>query len=125
MKVLVDTSVWIDYFRGGESALKMDPLITTNAIYTCGLVLAELIPLLTHQKQMDVVQLLSRLPHLQVSNRWQHITDYQTQSLKKGFNHIGIADLLLADTAFLHQVPLFSLDKHFKHLQDLLDLQLY
>ena len=125
MKVLVDTSVWIDYFRGGDSVSKMDVLIATNSIFMCGLILAELVPILLHKKQTELVQLLTQLPQLQVSTRWMQIINYQTQSLKNGFNHVGIPDLLLMDTELLHQVPLFTLDKHFKQLQHIVDVELY
>ena len=46
MDVLVDTPIWIDYFRGGESCKEMDFLIDENLIVTNELILAELVPYL-------------------------------------------------------------------------------
>ena len=44
MQVLVDTSVWIEYFRTGKNAEKLDLLIDENIIVINDLILAELIP---------------------------------------------------------------------------------
>ncbi len=42
MAVLVDTSVWIDYFRTGNQSAELDDLIDENVIVTNDLILAEL-----------------------------------------------------------------------------------
>ncbi len=42
MQVLVDTSVWIDYFRGSGNSADLDFLINENIIVTNEIVLAEL-----------------------------------------------------------------------------------
>ena len=44
MSVLVDTSVWIEYFRSGNNFEKLDFLIDENLVVTNDLILAELIP---------------------------------------------------------------------------------
>jgi len=46
MLVLVDTSVWIDYFRAGNKSAELDDLIDENIIVINELILAELIPFL-------------------------------------------------------------------------------
>ncbi len=46
MSVLVDTSMWIDYFRGGKDPAQMDFFIDENILVTNDLVLTELIPIL-------------------------------------------------------------------------------
>ena len=46
MEVLVDTSVWIDYFRSGEKSEKLDFLIDENLVVINDLILTELLPLL-------------------------------------------------------------------------------
>ena len=47
MEVLVDTSVWIDYFKSGDNASSnMDSLIDENLLVTNDIILAELIPYL-------------------------------------------------------------------------------
>jgi len=51
VKVLVDTSIWIDYFRGGDNSKNLDFLIDENLIVTNVIVLAELIPYLKIKKK--------------------------------------------------------------------------
>jgi len=51
MSVLVDTSVWVEYFRCGNNSEKLDFLIDENLIVTNDLILAELIPFLKVRKQ--------------------------------------------------------------------------
>ena len=46
MEVLVDTSVWIDYFRIGTRSAELDDLIDENIIVTNDLIFAELISFL-------------------------------------------------------------------------------
>lgn len=45
MSILVDSSVWVDYFRGtGLSSDHLDLLIEENLVVTNDLILAELLP---------------------------------------------------------------------------------
>jgi predicted nucleic acid-binding protein len=43
MSVLVDTSIWIEYFRTGNNSDKLDFLIDENLIVINDLILAELV----------------------------------------------------------------------------------
>ena len=42
--ILVDTSVWINYFKGREEVKRLDTFIETNSIVVNDLILAELLP---------------------------------------------------------------------------------
>ena len=44
MKVLVDSSVWVAYFRGDGDLRRMDWLIEEGLLVTNDLILAELVP---------------------------------------------------------------------------------
>ena len=46
MNILVDSSVWIDYFRTGKKSTNLDLFIRQNIVCTNDLILAELIPVL-------------------------------------------------------------------------------
>ena len=61
MEVLVDTSVWIDYFRSGDKSGKLDTLIDENLVVTNDLILTELLPLLIIRKESNVVKLLKSI----------------------------------------------------------------
>ena len=51
MAVLVDTSVWIDYFRTDNKSAELDDLIDENVIVINDLILTELIPFLKLKRQ--------------------------------------------------------------------------
>ena len=51
MPVLVDSTIWIDYFRSGENSNKLDYFIDEDILFINNLILAELIPFLKIKKQ--------------------------------------------------------------------------
>jgi len=44
--ILIDSSVWIDYFKGGEESALLSDLIINNLVLTNEIILTEIIPLL-------------------------------------------------------------------------------
>jgi len=125
MNVLVDTSIWIDYLRGGRHSQDLDILIDENLIVVNDLILSELIPSLIIQEQTKLIALLRLLPAQSVSINWNEIREIQTRCMKKGFNGIGIPDLIVAQNAMQHNIPLYTLDKHFRWLADVTSLKLF
>lgn len=99
MNVLVDTSIWIDYFRTGEQSSGLDFLIDENLVVTNDIILAELIPFLTVKRQVDVISLLQELQRIPLQVSWDDIIAFQTECLKNGANGIGIPDLIIAQNA--------------------------
>ncbi len=99
MSVLVDTSVWIEYFRSGNSLEKLDLIIDENLVVTNDLIFAELIPFLKIRKQTNLIELLNNINKLQLHIKWDEIIDYQVQCLKKGINGVSIPDLIIAQNA--------------------------
>ena len=57
MEVLVDISVWIDYFRSGDKSEKLDFLIDENLVVVNDLILTELLPLLIVKQEKKVINL--------------------------------------------------------------------
>ena len=58
MSVLVDTSIWIEYFRTGNNSEKLDFLTDENLIVINDLIIAELVPSLWVRNQRKIVTLL-------------------------------------------------------------------
>ena len=116
MEVLVDTSVWIDYFRSGDKSDKLDALIDENLVVTNDLILTELLPLLIIRKESKVVKLLKSIKNNIMHPDWNDIIDYQVSCLKSGSTGIGTPDLLIAQNSIQNNVPVYSIDKHFKFM---------
>ena len=123
--VLVDTSIWIDYFRGGQSSTDLDGLISENLVVTNELILAELCPLLNLKKQHRPIELLHQLKCAKLDIDWAQLTSIKTQCLKSGANGIELPDLVIAQNARQHDLQLFSLDRHFRLINGVYKLELY
>jgi len=123
--ILVDTSIWIDYFRGGGNSSGMDALIDENILVTNEIILAELIPYLKIEKQANVVKLLYQIKQISLRIDWEEIMEFQVKCLKSGANGVGIPDLIIAQNAMNNNCRIYSLDKHFHILNQVLKVKLY
>lgn len=124
MSVLVDTSVWIEYFRNGNSFESLDFIIDENLVVINDLILAELIPFLKIKKQKNIIELLNNINKLQLHIKWNEIIGYQLQCLKKGVNGVSIPDLIIAQNAKQNDCEIYSLDKHFKLLKSIISIKI-
>ncbi len=117
MNILVDSSVWIDYFRTGVGSQDIDKYIDQNIICINDLILAELVPFLRIKKQNKVIKLLNELKNIPLKINWHNIIDFQTACIENGINKIGIPDLIIVDNVIQNDLILYTLDKHFKLMQ--------
>jgi hypothetical protein len=124
MSVLVDTSVWVEYFKSGNNSEKLDFLIDENLIVTNDLILAELIPFLKVRKQRKLTNLLLNINRLNLSISWGQIIEYQYKCLKNGLNGVGIPDLIIAQNAKQNNCEIYSLDNHFSLMKHILTLKI-
>ena len=120
MNILVDSSVWIDYFRSGKNSDQLDSFIEQNLVCTNDLILAELIPFLKIKKHVKVIKLLEELNKIPLTINWGKIISYQTKCLQNGVNKVGIPDLIILDNVVQNDLTLFTLDKHFSLIQKII-----
>ena len=125
MEVLVDTSIWIDYFRAGDNSEGLDYLIDENLIVINDIILAELVPYLKMKRQVKIIKLLSDINRVPLSIHWEEIIEFQVKCLKAGANGVGIPDLIIAQNAKQNNCKVYSLDKHFRLLNQVLKIKLY
>lgn len=124
MPVLVDTSIWIDYFRGGNESIQMDFLIDENLLVTNDLILTELIPFLQVRNETKLINLLHNINRLDLSINWNEIIDYQYKCLSNGLNGVGIPDLIIAQNANQNGCKIYTLDSHFDLMKNILPLEI-
>jgi hypothetical protein len=124
VSILVDTSIWVEYFRSGNNTEKLDFLIDENLIVINDLILAELVPFLKFRNQRKIIDLLNNINKLKLSINWNQIIDFQFKCLKNGLNGIGIPDLIVAQNAKQNRCEIYSLDSHFRLMKDILEFQL-
>ena len=125
MSVLVDSSVWIDYFRGLGNTHILNFLIDENLLVTNELILAELIPYLKLRKQRKVISLLNQIEKCSLKINWKDIIDLQVKCLQKGVNKVGIPDIIITQNAIQNHLSLYTFDKHFKLMSEHIPLLLY
>ncbi|MCF0216108.1 MAG: PIN domain-containing protein [Fibrobacteraceae bacterium] len=123
--VLVDTSVWIDYFRSGNKSVFLEPLVDSNEVCVNDLILAELIPSIRHRKEVELENLLLQVHKISMNIDWTNIISMQVENLRHGINRVGIPDLIIAQNAMQNNLTLYSLDKHFTLMKDCLPLKLF
>jgi hypothetical protein len=119
MAVLVDTSVWVEYFRSGKNLEQLDFLIDENLVATNELILAELVPFLRLRRQRKVIGLLQVIIRLPLKIDWEQLGEYQYQCLKAGLNGVGIPDLIIAQNSIQHRCEIYTQDKHFSLLAEI------
>lgn len=113
-RVLIDTSAWIDFFRGIDPVRNVvRSLVLDDAALRCGPVELELRHGLRPHQVSEVFRVwygLHRLPtdELDFTSAGDLLRD-----LREAGTSIPSVDALIATLAFRHQVPLLAIDKHF------------
>ena len=118
--VLVDTSVWVNFFRGVESpaVVSLDRLLEEKQVVLCGVVELELIQGAKSGEKAMLQDLLSALPYVETER-----VDFQTTGeLLNGLRARGLqvpaTDGLIASLCSRHGLSLLTLDKHFDHFHN-------
>ena len=122
-KVLVDSSVWIDFFKGKQTEL-FDELLTENMVSTNELILSELLPILQFKKQTEIIEGLLALPLIPVTIDWCIIREMQLENIKNGVKKVGIPDLIILQQVIQKKLHFLSFDKHFKLMKHHFDFTL-
>lgn len=122
-RVLIDSSVWIEYFKHGGLE-KLDRLIEEDLACINELILTELAPALLLKNERELLEGLKAVEIIPLNIDWDIVRDYQLMNLKNGINKVGIPDLIILQQVIIEKITLFSFDKHFKLMQDQLTFDL-
>lgn len=123
--VLVDTSIWIDYFKGKETAILLNDLIDNNDICINDLILAELIPSIEHRGEHDLKEMLFSITRIPLNTNWSSMIRMQIMNLRNGINNVGIPDLMIVQNAVDNELKIYSSDKHFDLMSTIHSFELY
>jgi predicted nucleic acid-binding protein len=111
--VLVDSSVWIQFFRNGGMP-DLVRLIEEDLICTNQLILTELLPSLSLLNSKQAIEGLNAIVQIPLSIDWTLIRKYQEVNLAHGINNVGIPDLIIMQQVIENKLTLYSFDKHFR-----------
>jgi predicted nucleic acid-binding protein len=126
-RVLVDTSVWIEYFRNPESeaGATLDGLLEDCEICVPKIVLAELMQGAKSAKELAVIGDFFEAFQVidQSSETWMNAGRLSYDLKKKG-KTIHLLDCYLAVIAKEHSCAIFTLNRHFEEIKDLAGVSL-
>lgn len=120
--VLVDTSIWIEYFNKPESPFgpALDKLIKNGNAFAAGIVLTELLQGAKIEKEFEaILENFTALPFFDATiNTWIKAGKISFTLRRKGIT-IPTTDLIIASLALENNSSVFTLDPHFEKIPDL------
>lgn len=126
-KVLIDTSVWIDYFRERDKLLceKVDEVLSLSEVFVPKVVIAELIQGAVSEKEIAVIEEFIEAFHIMDQNddTWLKAGRLSFSMKRKGIT-VNLVDCYIAVLAHDNNCHIFSLDAHFKDIKKFLRLEL-
>jgi predicted nucleic acid-binding protein len=114
-KTLIDTSVWIDFFRKKEPCYALvSQLLDEQTICTAGLIMAELIQGVKTHKEVDIIKdFVSTFEYLQdTPHIWLNAAE-AAYKLRRTGTTASLSDCLIASLALHYDAELLSLDSDF------------
>ena len=127
-RVLVDTSVWIEYFRNPESetAATLDGILDDHEVFVPKIVLAELMQGAKSARELAVIGDFLEAFHVidQSSETWTKAGRLAYDLKKKG-KTIHLLDCYLAVLANENGCAIFTLNRHFKEISDIAGIRLW
>lgn len=127
--VLVDTSAWIDFFRGNAAAVRrVDPLLASGDVAVMGAVFAEVVSGAQNRQNFDRLSVLLRsLDWIEPpASAWDRIAETRFTLARQG-TQVHLVDLLIAATALHSGHTLLTRDRDFRAIARVLpvDVELF
>jgi tRNA(fMet)-specific endonuclease VapC len=129
-KVLVDTNVWIAFFRGNRASEQeqlvagvLDRLIAEDKVFTCGVVEMELFQGARTGERALLEELLSSLPFIDASREDFRQAGEISARLRERGRTIPSSDALIAAVCVRRDLVLLKKDRHFAEIEGLTRLE--
>ena len=126
-KVLIDTSVWIEFFRkkGSVVSLRLREFLNVGQACYTGPIAAELFQGAKTQKEIQIVgQLLENIHYVEITRTHYHHAGLISQKAARKGKTFSTIDMIIAVVAHDEQLALFTLDSHFQEISEFLKLSL-
>jgi len=119
--VLLDTSVWIDAFRGNTTDIvtATQALLNDDRVLTCGPVIFEINRGLRPRERKKILPLFDALIRLSFDETAWDAAGHLDASLRKKGITIPPMNVIIAQVCLHHKVLLFTLDEHFRSIPGL------
>ena len=126
MSILVDSSVWITFFRGDrESVSRLDPLLAERHVAITGPIYAEVLSGCRHHRDLTRMRIFFRsLTWIAESDGvWDRVAETRFLLLRKG-KQSTVTDLMIALAAESSGSPLMTRDRDFTPISEVIPLTL-
>ncbi|MGJ3242632.1 MAG: type II toxin-antitoxin system VapC family toxin [Opitutales bacterium] len=127
--VIVDTSVWIDLFKGRESGpvAKLEQLLAEEVdVFTTGLIVQEVLSGIKSGKEREQVR--TDLGHfilvMPTLDTHAHAAEIFGTCRKKGYTIRSIVDCLVAALAFEYDLEIHENDRDYRHIAQVFPLRI-
>jgi predicted nucleic acid-binding protein len=126
--ILVDTSIWIDYLRNGNSkeAQELDHILSLGIIATCDPIKTEIISGAPNKSDFQKLRIfLNSIIFLDApENIWRSIEDYRFLLARKG-TQASLIDLWIAVVAEENNALIWTLDKDFIAMNKVVHFEIF
>lgn len=119
--VLIDTSVWIDYFlqKNSELEQRMDMLLENAQVATAAIIEAELIQGSRGEREIKKLkEYFVPLHHIESKDEHWLEAGHLSLKLRQAGKRVNLTDCYIAALAKSASARIFSLDKHFIWIKD-------
>ena len=119
MTVLADTSIWVDYLKGGKGskAARLDDLLSATEVVVCGPVVAELLAGAKTADRTKLWLLLTGLPWADLGpTQWQTVGEVAARLRERGEN-VALTDIEIAVAAVDSTSQLWTRDADFNRIR--------
>jgi len=124
---LIDSSVWIEYWRysGSDVSARVGKLIKEKKVCIIGIILTEILQGAKTKVEMEYLDtILADIPRLPLNEDVFIKAAEISYQLKRTGKTVNTIDAIIAAAAVLNHTDLFTLDKHFKLVQQVAHLKL-
>jgi tRNA(fMet)-specific endonuclease VapC len=114
--VIVDTSVWVEFLRGGKgrNANAVEDLVRSSQAVTCGVVLAELLAGVRNADERNQLQeALAGLDYVETKEQtWRRAGELAAELRSRG-RTLPMTDLIVAALSIEHGLSVLTANRHF------------
>lgn len=118
-EVLIDTSIWVEFFRKRNSAVsaKLREFLKLNQVCYTGPIFVELYQGAKTQREIEILhQLFDTIHYVDISREHYHHAGLVSQKAAREGKIFSTIDVILAVLAHDEGLSLFSLDRHFRDI---------
>jgi predicted nucleic acid-binding protein len=117
-KIIVDTCVWIEYFKGGFAQEELiERGLSLGYIYVVGPIISELLQGAKTQKEYNMLKrCIDAIPFIDFEYQdWINAGQIASELRKNGIT-VPLTDVIISAAAIKNNAKIFTFDKHFKKI---------